>query len=151
MTAEAPSPIDRIFNRIRATYGAAWDRQNGQAPQADVKTVWEHELSGFMQSRAAMMAIAWALENLPERCPNVIEFRNLCRAAPAAAAPQLPEPKPDPARLAEELAKLAPLREKLVAATPSVDFKAWAKRLVANPEMTTPTTLRMAKDALGMA
>lgn len=149
-TEEKQLPIDRVFNRLSATYGAEWDRQNGQAPQSDVKTVWEHELSGFMQSRAAMMSIAWALENLPERCPNVIQFRNLCRAAPAADVPKLPEPKADPARLAAELAKLAPLREKL-AAVPAKDCKQWARDILANTSGRTPTVIQMANRALGVA
>lgn len=148
MTTEVQSPIDRIFNRIRATYGAAWDRQNGSAPQVDVKTVWEHELSGFMQSRAAMMSIAWALENLPERCPNVIEFRNLCRQAPSTEAPRLPEPAADPARVAAELAKLAPIRAAAAMPTDRLD---WARRILQTAEdgaKRTPTVVKMARDAL---
>ena len=144
------SPIDRVFTRLSATYGAAWDRSLGQAPLSDVKTVWWHELSGFLQTRASMLSIAWALENLPERCPNAIEFRNLCRAAPAAEAPKLPEPKADPERLQAELAKLAPLREKL-ASIPAADCRQWARDILANPKGRTPTVMQMARNALGAA
>lgn len=114
--------IDRLFHRLSTTYGADWDRSLGQVPIADAKTVWAHELSVFKNS---LHRIAWALENLPERCPNVIEFRALCRRAPASELPALPEPKADKARVAAELAKLVPI--KAMSASP-VDYKAWAKR-----------------------
>lgn len=42
------TPIERVFLRLAATYGAAWDRALGQAPIGDVKTVWAHELSAFL-------------------------------------------------------------------------------------------------------
>lgn len=127
MTTETkPEPLVRIFERLAATYGAAWDRSLGQAPINDVMTVWAHELSGFLQHRRAMMSVAWALENLPDRCPNVIEFKTLCRKAPAVEAPALPEPQADPDRVAAELEKLAPLR---ISPAASIDPKAWAKRL----------------------
>ena len=149
-TTEKQLPIDRIFNRLAATYGAAWDRQNGLAPMADYKTVWEHELSGFLQSRQSMMRIAWALENLPERCPNVIEFRNLCRQAPAPEVPRLPEPAADPARIAQELAKLAPLRD----SPPRTDSREWARKLIARHESGeyrgTPLVVSMARSVLGV-
>lgn len=125
-TDDKPDPLARVFKRLAATYGAAWDRSIGEAPLADVMTVWAHELSGFFQHRRAMLAVAWALENLPERCPNVIEFKAICRKAPAADQPALPEPQADPARVASELEKLAPLR---IAPAASVDPKAWANRL----------------------
>ena len=148
---EKQQPIDRVINRLTATYGAAWERQNGNVPLADCKTVWLHELSGFLQSRDSMMAIAWALENLPERCPNVIEFRNLCRQAPAPEVPRLPEPAPDPDRIAQELAKLGPLR---VAPPRSVDSREWARRLIdrhdSGEHRSTPVMLNMALSALGM-
>lgn len=150
-TIEKQPPVDRIFSRLAATYGAAWDRQSGAAPLADYKTVWAHELAGFLQTRESMMAIAWALENLPERCPNVIEFRNLCRQAPAPDVPRLPEPKVDAERVRAELAKLAPLREPVSAPT---DSRAWARRLIARHESgehrSTPVMLNMARSALGM-
>jgi len=153
MTTEAkPDPIERIFKRLAATYGAAWDRSLGQTPIMDVMTVWAHELSGFLQHRRAMQSIAWALENLPDRCPNVIEFKSLCRKAPALDVPALPEPKADPARVAAELDKLAPLR-KLAADHRIVDNKDWARRIVArhsHGDKISVTPLRMARAALGL-
>jgi len=119
--------IDRLFHRLSATYGADWDRSLGQTPISDAKTVWAHELSPFKNS---LNRLAWALENLPERCPNVIVFKKLCQSAPVPDAPALPEPKADPKRVAEELAKLAPLRQR-TDEHKRIDHKAWAKRLQA--------------------
>lgn len=101
--------IDRIFQRMAATYGAAWDRALGSAPISDIKTVWASELSGF---ETRLQDIAWAFENLPDRVPNVVEFKKLCRAAPATEVPQVEAPKADPERLREELAKLGQIAKK---------------------------------------
>lgn len=122
--------IDRLFDRLNATYGrdfmSRWEGQNSNA----VKASWAHELSTFERN---LPMIAWALENLPERAPNVIEFRNLCRRAPAPELQRLPEPQADPARVSAELAKLAPIRR--AAATGGMhDGKAWARRLIARHE-----------------
>lgn len=140
--------VDRIFARLGATYGAAWERGMGATPLSDVKTAWAHELAGFASQ---LQHIAWALENLPERCPNVIEFRNLCRQSPRDAVPQLPEPTADPARVAAELAKLAELRKP--AADGGVGHKDWAHRLVARAqagERINRAPLSLARQALGM-
>lgn len=142
--------IDRLFERLSATYGAAWTRQWLDVPMADVKTAWGHELSGFA---GQLESVAWALENLPERCPNVIEFRNLCRRAPAPDLPRLPEPKADPERLKRELSKLGEIRAKAVANTGLVDHKAWARRIVGRYEFgdkVSPPALRFAREALLM-
>ena len=124
------SVVEYVFKRLAATYGAAWDRSLGQAPIADVMTVWEYQLQQFTQSNSAKKMIMWALENLPDRCPNVIEFKTLCRSAPRVSVEALPAPKADPARVAAELAKLAPLRtaEKPI----HIDHKEWAKTLADN-------------------
>jgi hypothetical protein len=139
--------VDRLFTRLGATYGAQWDKSLGTAPLGDVKTLWAHELSGYAGS---LHRIAWALENLPARCPNVIEFKQLCRQAPAPDVPELPEPKADPERLKQELSKLGDLRAKLVTDT-RVDHKAWAKRIMVRyraAERINPTVLRFAREAL---
>jgi hypothetical protein len=122
--------IDRLFQRMAATYGAAWDRSLGQTPLADVKTAWAHELQGF---GSRLESVAWALENLPERCPNVIEFRNLCRKAPEPERPKLPDPPANPQRLRAELAKLQPIIDAARRAV-TVDRLAWARRIVARRE-----------------
>lgn len=141
--------IDRLFQRMSATYGANWDRSLGQSPIGDVKTAWAHELSGFA---LRLPDIAWALENLPERCPNVIEFRNLCRRAPAPDVPRLPEPAADPERVKTELAKLAPILAEARKVN-SDDRLAWARRIVSRRqqgERIALGTYRIAADALRM-
>lgn len=142
--------IDRLFNRLAATYGAQWTRQWADLPISDIKTAWAHELAVFGSS---LHRIAWALENLPPKCPNVIEFKNLCRAAPAPEVPRLPEPKADPERVKAELARLGHVRRESVSST-KTDHKAWAKTIVARHEAgdnINPTTLRFAREALNMA
>lgn len=138
--------IDRLFTRLSATYGATWDRAMGQAPIGDVKTAWAHELQGFGRN---LEALAWGLENLPEKCPNVIEFRNLCRRAPEPETPRLPEAPLDPERLKAELAKLGKLRDP-VAAKGSVNVE-WAERIAARADAgqkVPPLPLRMAREVL---
>lgn len=139
--------IDRLFTRLGATYGAQWDKSFGNAPVNEVKTLWAHELAPFATS---LHRVAWALENLPARCPNVIEFKQLCRQAPAPDVPALPEPKADPERLKHELSKLGEVKAKLKSDS-KVDHKAWAKRIIARytaGERINPTSLRFAREAM---
>jgi hypothetical protein len=79
----------------------------------------------------------------------VIEFKQLCRQAPAPDVPALPEPKADPDRLKRELAKLADIKK--IAVSDRVDHKSWAKKIVARytaGERINPTSLRFAREAL---
>ena len=118
--------VDRIFDRLTATYGrdfsSRWEGLDGNA----VKSSWSHELSGFEHG---LHMIAWALEHLPEKSPNVIEFRNLCRKAPAAEHKALEAPQADPARVAAEMAKLVQLRS--TQPVSGHGMKEWAHRLAA--------------------
>lgn len=119
----------------------------GSVPINDVKTAWGHELHGFA---GRLEAIAWALENLPERCPNVIEFRNLCRKAPEPEEKKLPEPAINPERLRSELAKLIPAVQAARKAAAN-DGLAWARRIVGRydgGDKVPPACLKLARDAL---
>lgn len=139
--------IDRLFQRLNATYGADFLGRYKGTPEGDMKTVWAHELSGFENH---LSALAWALENLPERAPNVIEFRNLARRAPLPEVPRLPEPIADADRVAAELSKLATTKAQI---SSLVDHKAWAKRLVNRHqcgEKINQTSLLFARQALGI-
>lgn len=139
--------IDRLFQRMSATYGAEWDRSLGHTPIADVKTVWAHELEPY---KSSLHRIAWALENLPERCPNVITFKKLCQQAPSPDVVSLPAPQTDPAKVAAELAKLANIRSEKAS---SYDFKGWAKRLKALHESghnLNANQIRCYRNALGL-
>jgi hypothetical protein len=138
--------VDRIFDKLTLTYGQQFLNRWRDLDLNAVKSDWMHELSGFEK---APHAIAYALANLPDAPPTVLQFRSLARLAPAADVPKLPEPKADPARLAAELAKLAPLREKL-ASVPTQDCKLWARDILAYPSGRTPTVLQMARNAVGV-
>ena len=138
--------IDLLFNRLYATYGAAWERSIGQAPINDVKSVWSDSLSGYLKTKESMLAIRWAIENLPDRVPNALEFRSLCRAAPVIDAPMLPMPKVNP-EIAEKV--LSGLKAATIS---KIDHKAWAKKIMLNYKgglRQNPTSLQMARDALG--
>lgn len=144
----SPQVVDRLFDRLTATYGrdfmGRWEGLDANA----VRSSWAHELAGFTP---CLEAIAWALENLPERAPNVIEFRALCRRAPAKVVPSLPAPPADPARVAAELAKLrtlAPIQ------APSIQSgRSWAHAILARARSgdrtVTPAAAEMARAALG--
>lgn len=140
--------IDRLFDRLAATYTTAWVRQFEAVPMSEVKTAWAHELSVF---GGRLEALAWALDNLPPRCPNVIEFKQLCRQAPLPPEKQLPAPKADPERVASELSKLRYVLKAAAPAEHAIDPKGWAKAILAREaagERLNPTTLRFAKEAL---
>lgn len=143
--------IDRLFDRLAATYGAAWVRQWDGVDAGAVKSMWAHELGGYEKS---LEPIAWALENLPERCPNLIVFKNLCLQAPAKTVPQLPAPKADPERLRAELEKLGQIKDATRSAAGSAsNAKEWARRIVADLRAgikRNPTVAQMACDALGL-
>jgi hypothetical protein len=138
--------VERLFDRLTATYGRQFlSLYEGLDVQA-VKTVWAHELGGFGGN---LHAIAWGLENLPARAPNAVEFRFLCRLAPQPEVQKLTEPAANPERLRAELAKLG---EIVKAPLPS-SGKDWARRIIARAEggdRLNPTTLHFARQALGM-
>lgn len=142
--------IDRLFDRLELTYGSSWLRKWEGSPTADVKSLWAHELAFYNNH---LDAVAWALENLPEACPNVIEFRNLCRKAPTVEVPRLPEPKANPERIKAEVAKLFEVKAAVKSASVAVsDGRDWARKIIARSnagETLNRCTLRFAKEALG--
>lgn len=113
--------LDRMFQRLAATYGAAWSRAFGDVPISDVKTAWAHELDAFGDH---LDMLSWALENLPERAPNAIEFRNLARRAPAPEVRRLPLPDADPERMREALSGIGQPTER-------PDNLEWARKIIA--------------------
>jgi hypothetical protein len=138
-------PIDRLFERLSMTYGIAWDNSIGTAPLNEIKSFWMNQLAGFMQSKESMMAISWALNHLPERPPNLVQFKNLCYQAPAVEKSQLPSPPADPERVKQELSKLAGMNKS------KQDPKDWARKILgdyAAGVKKSPTVLKMARDAL---
>jgi hypothetical protein len=112
-----PLALDRLFERLGAVYGGSFRVLWSAAPIEDVKKVWSAEL-GSMD----LKAIAWALQNLPERCPNSIEFRNLCKQAPRPDVFVLPMQAP----VTEEGKRLA--KQTFAALNLYGDPLAWCKR-----------------------
>lgn len=116
------SPLGLLFSELWAIYGAAWMRSHGDAPLADTKAVWRKHLDGFTAGD-----IKYALSHLPTKCPNVLEFRDLCRAAPKAEQKQLPRPAQDPQKVAEVVNVVKSKLSKF----PARDPKQWARDLKA--------------------
>ena len=114
------SPIGLLFSELWAIYGAAWVRSHGDAPTSDTKAVWRKHLSGFTAGD-----IKYALAHLPSRCPNVLEFRDICRAAPKPQLKALPSPVQDPAKVAE----VVEVVKTRMAKAPTTDHKSWARKL----------------------
>ena len=91
MTQQLPdSWIDRIFARLQGVYGRDFtgNFSTGLVDGVDLgientKQVWAEELACFS---TAPMAIKYALEHLPTRSPNAIQFREACRVAPTVDA-----------------------------------------------------------------
>lgn len=157
--------IDRIFERLVLTYGDAFMRpwatflttRDGRTPEekmAAIKTQWADELGGFA---TRMDCIGWALENLPERAPNVVQFKQLCRQAPVTAQDNALLPAPaaaSPERVRAELERLGwtPAGQRPADSQP-VDRLAWAKRIVrkrARGAQVALATHRIACEALAM-
>lgn len=106
--------VERIWLAMRATYGAAFDRQwecpAGCDPVKHVeglKAHWARELGVYREKGEA---IGYALDNLPPHPPNLIEFKAACNRLPTAAPKALPAPKADPERLAAQLRRLGALK-----------------------------------------
>lgn len=137
--------VDRIWDKLTLTYGQSFLRRWADMDLNAVKSDWAHELAGF---EAHPKAIAWALQNLPpDSPPTVLQFKFLARRAPPDELPRLEAPKADPDRVAEELAKLAPIK----AAPRSRPNTDWARRIIEREEageILNPTTRKMARAAL---
>jgi hypothetical protein len=135
---------DHLFNRLLAVYGTQWTKQWQDVPMQDAKDAWARELGQYARR---LEAIAYALDNLPDRAPNAVQFRNLCRAAPAPDVPALPVPEANPQRMREELAKLGHVTgAKPQTTTGAMD---WAPRILARHAAgakITPTVMKMARE-----
>ena len=138
--------IDRLFDRLTATYGREFMMKFDGIDPNSVKSSWAHELSAFSSH---LDMIAWALENLPEKCPNVIQFRNIAKQAPRQSPPALLMPDVLPERIKSEIGKLMPMLKK---SSFNSSGKDWAHRILGRyeaGESIAPCTLRFAREALG--
>ena len=135
--------VDRIFDKLTLTYGQSFLNRWRDLDLNAVKSDWMHELAGFEN---APHAIAYALSNLPDSPPTVLQFRALARLAPEIEVKQLPAPQATREKIQAELEKLAPLRS--MAPAERKDCKQWARDILANPRGRTPAVIGMAKNAL---
>ena len=78
--------IEKIFTRLHGIYGREFWLQyatgavDGCDPGVEnAKIAWAEALGMFADRPEA---IAYALQHLPGRCPNSIQFRDICKAAP---------------------------------------------------------------------
>lgn len=138
--------VEKIFDKLTMNYGVDFMARYKGLPLNDVKTDWAEMLSCFEQRPSA---IAFLLENLPDRPPTAQQAKNLCLGAPHVENALLlaNEPKADPARVREAMAKLTPASN-----LPKVDFKAWARTILSEHAAgipKTPTVLQMARNAVG--
>lgn len=119
--------IDRLFDRLAMTYGTEFSNKWGTLNSMDVKTYWSHELSVFADN---LNAIGWALQNLPDRCPNLIEFKSLCKQAPRPALTVLDAPKA-PVEVVDKVFAEIALKafKKPVDENGKTNHKRWAKKL----------------------
>lgn len=140
--------VDRIFERLTVRYGDRFlNRWKGIDMDA-VRHDWANTLSGFEHWPEA---IAHAFDLVDdEKPPTAAMFRTLAMRAPKPDRLALPEPKSDPLRAAEELAKLVKIRASIASA---IDHKAWAKILKARHdagEKLNINQVRCYRNALGL-
>jgi hypothetical protein len=69
--------IDALFDKMFMVYGSEWSKKWEGRPITETKGAWASELSGFKVEQ-----IKHALDHLPERPPNLIQFKVLCQLAP---------------------------------------------------------------------
>jgi hypothetical protein len=141
--------VDKLFSKLSATYGQSFLRQYDGVDPADVKAEWGEVLSRFQQSPDA---IRYGLDNLPpDRAPNPLQFRDLCRRAPDAAFSK-PEALPAP--------ESTPVAPEVIAATKAAferkDTRGWRdwavalKRRHESGERLTRFQIRAYRETLGI-
>ena len=79
--------IDKLFLRLSNTYGSFWDSMWALNDIAEVKELWAHELRYYSDN---LDVYKWALEHLPERPPNLIQFKKLLSEAPPIPQKYIP-------------------------------------------------------------
>ena len=71
-------------------------------------------------------AIGWALEHLPDNCPNLMQFKTLCKQAPKPDYKHLESPKVPAEIVDSDILKMV---KTLVEPQKDKDYKAWARSL----------------------
>lgn len=83
--------IDQIFNKLTMVYGHHFLGRWSGLDLNVIKGDWAHELDGFENHGES---IKYALQHLPpDNPPTVLQFRELCRRAPAPVFKALPQPE----------------------------------------------------------
>ena len=137
--------IDRLFAALFNIYGSQWLHQWKDNDLNEVKSLWSDQL-GFFANH--LDSIAWALDHLPDRAPNLVQFKRLCLDAPLAPKVMAIEWQvgtPIPEAIAQELKKVTSPR--------TVDPKDWARKILKDVEdgiPRIPISVRFAKEALGI-
>ena len=150
--------VDRIFSRMQGVYGGDFTNYYSRIDNAtgidigleNAKVVWAEELRTFQDWPEA---IAYALQNLPDRPPNVIKFRELCRQAPPKQSVGLITNDPTKASHDKARDAIGQLR-KIMNMSPKNDNRDWARKILREYEEgvhKTPTVLKMAREALNQA
>jgi hypothetical protein len=140
--------VERLFDRLAMFYGNEFKNKWNGFPLSDVKSTWAYELSQFSDN---LNAIGWALQNLPDRCPNLIEFKNLCKQAPRPTTIALEAPKAPIEVVDSVISKI--VSSLVLTPTNNIDHKRWAKRFKErhdNGEKLSPLQIKSYKYALDM-
>lgn len=114
--------IDQIFAQLHIVWGRNFLAQYEGQDLTVIKANWARTLAGLDRRPHA---IAYAIENLPPKQMNALEFRDLCRRAPDPVQPRLPPPAIDKARAREAL------RMARQALAGGADPLEWARKLQA--------------------
>ncbi len=108
--------VERIFARLTGVYGREFTGQfsSGMVDGVDVglenaKQVWAEELGMFADHPDALR---YGLANLPEKVPNCIRFREVCKNAPRPQYFKL-EHKPTPEERAASRERIREIMAKL--------------------------------------
>jgi len=113
--------VDRLFHKLALVYGVDVAKRYSGLDPAAVKQEWANCLSGFKDRPDALK---FAIDHLPsDRCPSMLQFRDMCRQAPIPEHKALTAPKVDKAIVTKEMAKL------VEEAFKPGDPKAWAHKL----------------------
>lgn len=108
--------VDKLFARLQGVYGREFTGQFTSVEGGvdigllNAKEVWAEELGGFADNPEA---IAYALKHLPDRAPNVIKFRDLCRHAPPKNAGAALVHRLSPEEIEQNQQRIKEIREML--------------------------------------
>lgn len=161
MAFQRPEPlaqamIDRLFSALMLRYGSPFLDRWRDLDISVVKEDWSRQLAG-----ASPLAIRFALDNLPEKPPTVIDFRKIMAQAPTAhESGEMLEYNTGPRRgpNAEERAKLKEFAQQVKDGTFFANpGRMWAIQVLHDHKQgwrngkrwsATPHALAMAKDVL---